>query len=1215
VGGIVLMLKGENSSKVIRAVKARIATIGKTLPEGVEVVPFLDRTKLVNNAIHTVSRNLAEGALIVVFVLVLLLGNLRAGLVVASVIPLSLLFAIALMNLFGVSGNLMSLGAIDFGLIVDGAIIIVEAVLHGIAVQRFSHALSQPQMDGEVYRSASNIRHSATFGEIIILIVYLPILALVGVEGKMFRPMAQTVTFAILGAFVLSLTYVPMVSALLLSKQPVHRRTLSDRFIGRLQRAYRPALEWALEKKVLVVGTSLALFAASLLVFARLGGEFIPTLDEGDFAVETTLLPGSSLTQTVETFRKAGKILLEFPEVKEVVGKIGSSEIPVDPMPVNNGDLIVVLKDRSGWKTAQTREELAERMKERLSALPGVTFGFQQPIQMRFNELMTGARQDVVLMLFGEDLGVLTREADRLAGLVRRTAGATDVYVERITGLPQIVVRFDRARMAQYGLQVQDVNRVIAAGFAGETAGMVYEGDRRFDLVVRLDNRNRQSIDNVRNLYVPLPNATGATPNQIPLSQVATVDFRSGPIQIGRSDARRRITVGFNVRSRDVESVVDELRPRVDRLGLPPGYSVTYGGQFQNLIEARQRLSVAVPVALLLIFVLLYFTFRSVKQSLLVFTAIPLSAVGGVLALWLRGMPFSISAGVGFIALFGVSVLNGIVLIGYFNQLRREGRTGLRAIVLEGTAVRLRPVLLTALVASLGFLPMALSNTAGAEVQKPLATVVIGGLVTATLLTLLVLPVLYVWSTPSEPELAGSEDGPDLGNQEAGEEEALPRKKSPVKPWLLALLLPVSLVAAAQTPPGLSGQMDATDSLPERGSGPGEAVTLDQAIELALARNAGLRAGQYEVARQQALRKTASELGRTNVTLIHGQYNSVRSDNNLTITQDIPFPTVLTRQASLARASARSSELRLAVTRNELIYQVKAAYYQLAFLGARQRVLAEQDSLYANFAKAAGVRYRTGESNALEKATAESASYEARTLLAQNQSDRRAQRSRLQTLLHGDGPVDIPENTLVKRPFDLDTARRTVEANPGLAYVRQQVEVSRKSRELESARLLPGFNVGYFNQSLVGFQNTSGVVGAPEQYFDASRRFTGWQAGISVPLWFRPGAARVRAARLGQQVADANAELERRNLEGQYVQATEQVLKYGQSLAYYEQNALPQAELILQNAQRAFRGGDIGYVEYLRGLERVLAIKTNHLDILNQYNQAVVELEFIQGNQ
>lgn len=741
VGALVMMIKGENSSAVIRRVKTKIAEIEKTLPEGVQIIPFLDRTKMVNSAIGTVERNLLEGAAIVIFVLVLLLGNFRAGAIVASVIPLALLFAIAMMNLFGVSGNLMSLGAIDFGLIVDGAVIIVEATLHHMLLRNRDKVLTQQEMDDEVFHSASRIRSSAAFGEIIILIVYLPILALSGIEGKMFRPMALTVAFAILGAFILSLTYVPMISALFLSRRIVHKETFSDRLMKRLHRWYEPFLLHALRFRIPVLAGAVALLAGSLWLFSRMGGEFIPQLDEGDFAVDTRTLTGSSLSETTDATLKAEKILLkQFPEVEQVVAKIGSGEIPTDPMPIEASDLMVILKPKNEWTSARTRDELAGKMAEALSVIPGVTFGFQQPVQMRFNELMTGARQDVGLKIYGEDLAQLEALAKQVGRLIRTIDGAKDVYIEQVAGLSQILIRLDRARIARFGLNVADVNRVINTAFAGQSAGLVFEGEKRFDLVVRLSENKRQSMEDIGNVFIGTPDG-----RQIPLSEVATISMEQAPNQIQRDAAHRRITLGFNVRGRDVESIVTELQQKVGAsVRFPPGYSITYGGQFQNLVDARNRLAIAVPVALGLIFLLLFFTFGSVRQSLLIFMAIPLAAIGGVVALWLRGMPFSISAGVGFIALFGVAVLNGIVLIAEFNRLRHEeGLRDITEIIRVGTEIRLRPVVMTALVASFGFIPMALSNSAGAEVQKPLATVVIGGLLTATLLTLLVLPILY----------------------------------------------------------------------------------------------------------------------------------------------------------------------------------------------------------------------------------------------------------------------------------------------------------------------------------------------------------------------------------------------------------------------------------------------------------------------------------------
>ncbi len=740
VGGVVMMLKGENSNEVVKRIKEKLPTIQKSLPDDVVIEPYLDRTDLVGRAISTVEKNLIEGALIVIFVLVLFLGNLRAGLIVASAIPLSLLFALGMMNVFGVSANLMSLGAIDFGLIVDGALIVVEATLHHLGVRNATQRLTQQQMDQEVYESASKIRTSAAFGEIIILIVYIPILTLVGVEGKMFTPMAKTVGFAILGALILSLTYIPMMCALLLPKTPHTKKTFSDRMIEALQRIYQPLLEKAIRFRYAVIAVTAAVFAVTMAAFNRMGGEFIPQLEEGDFAFHCILPQGSSLSQSLETSMQASRLIRQFDEVKMVVGKTGSAEVPTDPMPPEATDMMVVLKPREEWKSGRSYSELGDAIMEKLEVIPGVFFEKNQPIQMRFNELMTGIRQDVAVKIFGENIDTLAIYAEYVADVIESVAGTTAPQVERVTGLPQIAVNYDRNRMASYGLTIQDVNDIISTAFAGRSTGQVYENERRFDLVVRLDSAHRSSIDDVRNLMIPV---TGGA--QIPLYQVADIDFRLGPAQISREAGKRRIVIGFNVSGRDVQSVVEDIREQLTKkINLPTGYYFTYGGQFENLQKASARLMVAVPVSLFLIFMLLYMTFRSFTQAALIFTAIPMSATGGVFALLLRGMPFSISAGIGFIALFGVAVLNGIVLISTFNHLEEEGVTDVPERIRRGTLIRLRPVLMTATVASLGFLPMAISTSAGAEVQKPLATVVIGGLITATFLTLFVLPLLYM---------------------------------------------------------------------------------------------------------------------------------------------------------------------------------------------------------------------------------------------------------------------------------------------------------------------------------------------------------------------------------------------------------------------------------------------------------------------------------------
>ncbi len=742
VAGIAIMLKGENFQEVISNVKHRMAQIQKSLPEGVVIEPFIDRTNLVDRVEGTIARNLIEGGLIVVFVLILFLGNARAGLVVASVIPLSMLFAFGMMKLFGIDGNLMSLGAIDFGMIVDSAVIIVEAVVSHINGTREKYPalrLTQKEMNQEVSFSASRIRQSAAFGEIIIMIVYVPLMTLVGIEGKMFRPMALTVFFAILGAFILSLTYVPMASSLFLSKKIRVGESLADKMMRRLRNVYAKALDWALARYKDVATVAVALFAVSLVAFKFLGGEFIPTLDEGDFAVEMSMAQGTSLSRMVETCGKAETLLKrKFPEIKQVVSRIGSAEIPTDPMPVERADIMVALKPKADWTSAKSTPELMEMMEETLKTIPGLEAEISQPIQMRNNELLTGIKQDVAIKIYGDDLDELSRQAVKVKNIISGVSGVSGIAVEEVTGLPQINVKYSHERMARYGINVDDVNGVVESSFAGATAGSVYEGERKFDIVVRIDNAERDA-KRLADLAVPLPGG-----GFVPLSQIADIVYEPAPAQVSHENGARRIYVGFNVKGRDVQGTVNDIQALLDKkLKLPEGYYYDYGGEFKNLKSATDRLMVVVPVALVVILLLLYATVRNVRESLFVFSAIPLAAIGGVWALWLRGMPFSISAGVGFIALFGVAVLNGIVLIGQMNLLQRSGVADIHQRIVESCKTRLRPVLMTALVASMGFLPMALSHGDGAEVQRPLATVVIGGLVTSTLLTLFVLPAVY----------------------------------------------------------------------------------------------------------------------------------------------------------------------------------------------------------------------------------------------------------------------------------------------------------------------------------------------------------------------------------------------------------------------------------------------------------------------------------------
>jgi cobalt-zinc-cadmium resistance protein CzcA len=736
VAGIAMMLKGENSRTVVTRVKERIEQVRKTLPKGVELVPFYDRTELVDRTINTVIRNLAEGAILVILVLILLLGNWRGALLVATIIPLSMLFAAILMRVFNVSGNLMSLGALDFGLIVDGAVVMVENAVRRRAEAQHNKSNEHPERTA--LEACTEVGRPVVFAVAIITIVYLPILSLTGIEGKMFKPMALTVVFALLGSLLLSLTYVPAAMTFLLRGHVAETESIVIRYA---KKWYRPALTAATgnRRPALVAAVTLALISGA--VFPFLGSEFIPRLDEGSLAVQAQQLPSVSLSQSVRTITEVEKALKTFPEVTKVVSKTGRAEVATDPMSVDFSDLYIELKPQAEWKTARVKTELVEKMSETLEKkVPNATFSFSQPIELRVSELISGVRSDIAIKLFGDDLDTLKKTADRIGAVVSKVPGAEDVKVEATSGLPQLQIKPDRAAIARYGINVEDVNSLVESIVAGKEAGQVYEGEQRFSLVVRLAAEWGRDVETIKNLLVSAPNGS-----RIPLAQLADIKLVEGPAQISREDTRRRIGVELNVRGRDIGSFVKDAQAAIDaQVKLPPGYYLTWGGTFENLERASARLLIVVPLALFLIFVLLFTTFKSVRQALLIYTGIPFAVVGGILALALRGMPFSISAGVGFIALFGVAVLNGVVMVSYINHLREEGGSVAGA-VREGAETRLRPVLMTALVASLGFIPMAIATSAGAEAQRPLATVVIGGLITSTLLTLLILPALYGW--------------------------------------------------------------------------------------------------------------------------------------------------------------------------------------------------------------------------------------------------------------------------------------------------------------------------------------------------------------------------------------------------------------------------------------------------------------------------------------
>ena len=1146
VGGIVMMLKDANSSKVINNVKERIAQIEKNLPEGVAIRPFLDRTKLVDKAISTVSTNLIEGALIVIFVLVLLLGNLRAGLIVASIIPLSMLFAIILMNTFGISGNLMSLGAIDFGIIVDGSVIIVEATLHYLALRKSEIKLTQKQMDEEVYNSSSKILSSASFGVLIIFIVYLPILALVGIEGKIFKPMAITVSFALLGAFILSLTYVPMISALFLNKTIKHKRTISDKIIEATQNIYSKLLNYALKNSKKVIIASLTIFILSIFVFTRMGSEFIPSLDEGDFAVETRVPTGSSVSHTVDAVSQASKILLkEFPdEVKEVVGKIGTSEIPTDPMPIEAADIMIILNELDMWTKAKSKNELAEKMKATLKQhTVGVTFGFQQPIQMRFNELMTGARQDVVLKVYGENLDKLAKYAYQIARLLPNVEGTEDLYVEKVSGLKQVVIDFKRDRLGLYGLNISDVNTIINTAFAGQSAGIVYEGEKRFDLVVRLDKKNRKNIEDLKKLYITTPNG-----NQIPLANVAEISFETGPNQIQRDDAKRRITVGFNVRGRDISSIVAEIKTKIDKtLSFEPGYYISYGGTFKNLEEARERLIIAVPVALLLILLLLYIAFGSIKQSVLIFTAIPMSAIGGIFALWMRDMPFSISAGIGFIALFGVAVLNGIVLIAEFNRLKKEGMTDLVSIIKKGTSARLRPVIMTAAVASLGFLPMALSTSTGAEVQKPLATVVIGGLVSATLLTLLILPVLYMLFETTKKSI----------------------KISYSKTMsVIILLLGFSAIQAQENP---------------------KKLTEREVVELVLNNSVSLKKSELNIAKTKAEISGAIELNPLSV-----EYQNIGVAPNIneeewSVNQN--FGSVLThiQRRKLAIAKNDFAKEFNEFSKKKMIRKARNLYEQWNYLHALISLVEEQQKNSNQIKNISEKLYKSGEIGGLENdltalqflgiQSQKSSTYK-KYIEVENQ---------LKQLLQIKIAI-IPNSKFPKKKVVV------IQKDSIYTFFKKVAEkenkIAERSISVEKSMYFPELTAGLINMKTGGETD-----------------YTGFNIRLNIPLSFWSNNSKIKKTQIIKQEIAYKNEAKFIAFQNDFESLKKQLIYLNEELSNIEKTTI-QVKTFIKKLKLAYKSGEIDAYQYSQSFNSYFQIMQNYLSLINNYNQTVIEYEF-----
>ena len=1145
VGGIAMMLKGANANVVTKELEARVERVQKMLPEGVRVEPYLNRSELVDRNISTVIRNLIEGALIVFIVLIIFLGNVRAGLIVASVIPLAMLFAFILMRVFGVSANLMSLGAIDFGIVVDGSIVILEGMLAHIYSRRLmGRTLSAEEMDREVEAGAGHVARSATFAVLIILIVFFPLLTLTGIEGKYFTPMAKTLVFCIIGALILSLTYVPMMASLFLKRTISSKPTFADRFFGKLNGVYRRTLHFCLRHIWGTIACSFAALAVSLFLFTRLGAEFIPTLDEGDFAMQMTLPAGSSLTHSIELSKQAEETLMKsFPEIKHVVAKIGTAEVPTDPMAVEDADIMIVMKPFKEWTSASSRAEMVEKMKASLEPITGAEFNFSQPIQLRFNELMTGAKADIAIKLYGEDMAELYKKAKEASLFVEQVPGAADVIVEQAMGLPQLVVHYDRAKIARYGMNIEELNTIIRTAYAGEAAGVVFENERRFDLVLRLDN------DKVADLNLDKLFVRTAEGIQIPVSEVATIELVNGPLQINRDATKRRIVIGVNVRDADIQKVVRTIQETLDKhIKLEPGYYFEYGGQFENLQNAIDTLTIVIPVALSLILLLLFFAFKSVTYSLVVFSTVPLSLIGGILALWLRGLPFSISAGVGFIALFGVAVLNGILMINHFNNLRKQTKYQMTTnrILAKGCPHLLRPVFLTGLVASLGFVPMAIAKSAGAEVQRPLATVVIGGLIVSMILTLIIIPVFY-----------------RLVNSSA----AWKRQR-----WLKRLL-PFLLFLGILFPTHAQ-----------------QTVSLEEAVTIALENHPRLKTATASIERSRASRGESWEVSPTTFNYSWGQINGeTRNDNQMEITQSLGSLLTPFYKNALVNRQVTTGEYYRDLVKKEITAEVKRAwaYYQYAFhLCALYK---EQIEWAGRLRKASQLRYEQGDITLLERNMSSTLVADLQTRLSQAEEELQLATRRFSWTCYSDSPLLPMDTTLVLFPA------RVAEIAPSdihLNYFRSVADEKKAMLRIERSRFFPELSVGYVRQKI-----------APLSGLDS------WMVGISFPVLFFPQHSRVRQAKIDSYIARTEAESNIRQLNNKVEELSVALRKEGEHIRYYTTGALPEAEALLKSATVQFKENETDITQFVQSLNAAREIRRGYIEAVYAYNISALELE------
>lgn len=1152
VGGIAMMLKGANANVVTRELEQRVEKIQHLLPEGVSIEPYLNRSELVNRNISTVVNNLIEGAIIVFLVLILFLGNVRAGLIVASVIPLAMLFAFIMMRIFNVTANLMSLGAIDFGIVVDGSIVIVEGILAHIYGKQFrGRTLSKKEMDAEVEKGASGVVRSATFAVVIILIVFFPILTLGGIEGKYFTPMAKTLVFCIIGALILSLTYIPMMASLFLKHTIVVKPTLADRFFEKLNKIYQQILKFCLRFKWQTTAAAFAALIASLFLFTRLGAEFIPTLDEGDFAMQMTLPAGSSLSESIEVSNQAEKTLMDkFPEIKHVVAKIGTAEVPTDPMAVEDADVMIVMKPFKEWTSAESRAEMVEKMKEALEPLADrAEFNFSQPIQLRFNELMTGAKADIAVKLYGEDTHELYERAKEAATFVEKVPGAADVIVEQTMGLPQLVVKYNRGKIARYGINIEELNTIIRTAYAGETSGVIFENERRFDLVVRLDQEKVADL-NLDKLFVRTSEGI-----QIPVSEVASIDLVNGPLQINRDATKRRIVIGVNVRNADIQQVVANIQKTLDKnIKLKPGYYFEYGGQFENLQNAIDTLLIVIPVALMLILLILFFAFKNITYTLMVFSTVPLSLIGGILALWLRGLPFSISAGVGFIALFGVAVLNGILMVSHFNELRKQNKYAMSTnrIISLGTPHLLRPVFLTGLVASLGFVPMAIATSAGSEVQRPLATVVIGGLIISTILTLLIIPVFYKivnsWATWRRP----------------GSKFRLP---------FFTILLPLFLLI----PPCVTAQQSQT-------------VSLEQAIEIAKQNHPRLKMATNAIQQVKATRGEIVEATPTTFNYSWGQLNGEnKNDKEVAFEQSLGSLLTPFYKNALVNRQIKTNTYYRQMVEKEVIAEVKRAWAYYQYATNLSSMYRDQDQLAEKLRHIGELRYQQGEITLLEKNMMTTLAADLHNRMFQAQEEEKMALTRFRWSCYSDTPIVPADSTLSLLYTSLSTGTLS-EAHT--QYFKSQADEAKAMLNIERSRFFPEISMGYTRQNILPLKNLNA-----------------WMVGVSFPVYFVPQKSKVRQARLAVTSAQLQAESNLRELNNKVTELEANLRKYNESLRFYTSSALKEAEELIKATNLQLQHSETGVAEYIQSITTARDIRRGYIETVYQYNIAALEYE------